>query len=770
MLGTKARPELQTLQDQLRGWQSSVPSRARRFHAARTDLDGQVHQAQAGLQRLWVSQDVVDRLRDRVDRLGEVAEPLAAVIRDAERLEEELHRLERRPQEAKDQDLGQWLAQKCRDWTFLLGSLGTDCDREADVSREQRRLRETESAIRLLDQAFVRLEEAESTLALLDKDPRAATLAADLPLLRRQLVDQGPSYEWLQTLQQIVQPLKEAAARIQDPPQELKNISALLTDLRGWSRQLGEWEDQVELLEQKRHFRAADWDLTDLRDLEREAQALRDRLLARGQELRKQRLAVLEEQLNDLAQACGPQPDLEQRLAAVKLRTFDRYQLFRDWMSQVDQVEDYFKSIASTQESALEQRLSQLTSTLLSQVREVQSWPLSDEVRREAEVFAFDVGRLAKASGVEQILRGLRDRGELEQRIERIAQQARGELEELSQQQQRLFSLNQEIQLHSETAGLDLPDLSHQINELGHGEDKKLSLEQARSLAGRLTQELEELRSSLVQRCREKLARQIKEMRATASVLRRAGTSLRLPKLPDVPSGAGPAQAAQALATATDLACQQREVLKETLLAFEKRRQQIRTSLQQISLPAMGVDEQDTVRELLLETESGSWSLTEDPVERLSLLAELAEKCEILSERMHQEERTARERRESLRRRLQRHRDNQMRRFSPDFTDRVAALVYGIPERPGQWRAVHKQLDEAERLLGQIDAQAARLAADELDTAADELRHRPESGDREVRRLLDKLDRYPQDVLPPVTLRQRIVQAAERRAKKGFPR
>lgn len=764
MFKPRIHGEIEAIQERLHGWQSSVPAHARRFHALRSSLEEQTRKLLSRL-LVWSGNENLQRLRDRTDRLGTVAEPLAVLIREAEHLAEEVKLLARRARDAGSSEVARGLEQRCRDWSVLLGSLGADCDREPELQRDQLRLRSTEQAIRLHDQSISWLQEARRVLSDLGSDLKAAPLAAALPDLELRLLRDGVTLEWVRELKALVQPLKDAARRLKDPPQELRNVSLLLTDLRGWSRQLKEQEDRVEQLEQRHHFHAADWSPAGLDELARDAEALRDELMSHARALRSRKLAELKDRVEELVQACGPQPELNERMAELETLPFDRYQLYREWAARLKRMEDYFLAIANTHEGALERRLSQLVDELRRGLDALRSQPLSDRVRSEAGVLEHDLRELAQAFGAEPMLRGLGRSGEMQKTLARLARQAREDSEELSRQQEALREGNRDLQVRTREAGLNLPDLAERIEDLAHGRDEP-SLERARQLAGDLAAELERQRQELLRWCCSLIDQRTTEVRAAAEALRRSGTLVPLPELPRLPDDAGPGDAVQALKQAEEAGLLLRAAVETALQACEQRRLQARAALQQLRPESLGPEDRETVTQLLQELEDGSWTGAEQPVERFELISQTIEKCDLLFERLDQEERSARSRLEVLRRRLQRYTESQMRRFSPELANRVADLIFGIPPNPSSWRAVQEQLDVADRLLSRIEAHSARLAAEELDRAAAILRNgSTRSATPEVRDLLSDLERYSDEELPPVILRTRIANAARQAAR-----
>src|SRR5947209_2583747 len=95
MLSGKARTQFDGFAAKVQSWEAIVPLRARRFHAARGKLETEIREVLPRW-RPWIDDEIVERYRTRVGRLEEVTEPLAELIRDAERLEAEVGELDRR--------------------------------------------------------------------------------------------------------------------------------------------------------------------------------------------------------------------------------------------------------------------------------------------------------------------------------------------------------------------------------------------------------------------------------------------------------------------------------------------------------------------------------------------------------------------------------------------------------------------------------------------------------------------------------------------------
>lgn len=768
MLSAKARPELATLTARLREWGTTVPDRARRFHTLRRDLEKRLQNA-LPVWRPWISDEEVERYRILADRLGEIAEPLAELIREAERVAAEVRQLESATP-AGDAELTAWLQERCRDWLATLGRLGANCDR--DVAQDQRALAGIETQVRLDDAALRQLSEAERVLTGRGSDLQAAALRARLPELRRRLYTEGASPAWLDEIKGLLQPLRDFENRVNDPPPELRNVAATLNEVRGWSKLLGERADEVEQLEERQHFFAADWDPAQVQDLQAAADGLRRHLVERAQQMRNEKLAGLEEQTADLRQACGPQPDLEERLAALKERSFDRHHLFRDWLNQFDQVLGFFRATAQTQEGALERRLSTVLARVDGQLQELKQHPLSAEVDRQAAGIEHDLRQLLLATGVEEILRGLRRADEIERQLEQLGRRALLEREELDRLQAELATRNEALQAAARRVKREriaVADLAPAIAELSQGADEG-SLEERRQRAAALVTGLASLEEQLVAQCRERLDDQLRAAERLRDVLRRCRIEPPSAVPPPLAASATPEAAVQAVLDAR----RQYQLLLQRVRALrgelESRLPQAQAELAGLRLDDLAPGDRQTAEQLLQELAAGDGEpARRSPLARLERMAQQVEKSDLFFQRLLQEQSSARERLADLRRRLQEFHDDQLHRYCPELTERIVALVYGVPQRPRQWSAVHHQLDRAAELFGRVEVQARRLAADELDGAAETLRQRRhETRDPAFRvaitRLLDELESRKDDELPPVTLRLRVLNAAQHRA------
>lgn len=765
MRSSKARPELDALVARLRSWEATVPERARRFHIVQRELATEIGAA-FSFWKPWIADAVVQRYRDRVAGLSEVAEPLTELIRQTEILESEVQRLAERSA-GPDAELASWFEARCRDWQATLSRLGANCYRHSDLHGESTLFANTETDVRLYDEALDQLREAERLLSTLGADLSTAELTARLPDLRRRLYAQAPLQDWLNEIKGLVKPLKGVSRRVQDPPAELSGVRPLLTEARGWSSRLGESRAEVERLEEHQ-FKAVEWNTSQVQTLMDQARALRDRLRERAAHVRGERLRELEEQMEDLQRACGRQPELAERLAALRRMTTERPQMYEDWTYKADLFHNSFKSIAHSHSGRLETGLREAEVQLEAMLAELESRPLSVEVTKEVALLRQELRQLPQATEIEHILRWLRRAAEMSREIDQLGQRAQQEFRDVEHSQNDL-SVRAEI-LRAEVerirgGGIEIADVTAKIAALSQSTEET-SLESRRHQAGELRRELERLETQFAERCREKLSVKHRAVRRTSEALHRAGVPQAVIELPSIGPGASPRVAAEALLQAKQL---HRSLMREAHARrkdLEDQRMNAQSEIAAVRPGDLAPGDSQECEQLIRELASGAWSRTSSLLEQVERLAKLIARCGSFTERLHREQRTALQRREELKQRLQAFYDDQLHTYCPELTQRVEGLIFGLPAVPRQWSAMHYQLGLAGELLARVDVQARRLAADEVHRDGETLRQRIRGASNasfraSAKALLAELDDLDPDALPPATLRLRLSHAAK---------
>jgi serine/threonine protein kinase len=754
------RSELRQLQARLSHLRSFVPSHAHRFHKMVEELDGELEKIASGW-RLWIGRDLLERLRDRITRLSEVSEPLRAAIREAEQIVKEVRLLHPGIQALAEPRTRRSLQSLSHGWTTDLQKVGVDVFRQSDLDMERDQVKAIRDDVRLYAQVLSLLDEVERALSVLGFTAQTAALSAGMVALHEELREKGPSDDWLQRVQALVQPLREAMRQAKDPVQELRRLFRSVTELQSWAQILGDLKPEAEGLERRYRSLVSTPKMSDVEALDRDSAELRDQLIQRAQGLRDGRLAELEGKVTTLVSVCGPQPDLEERLRSLRRKPFEGPPSLPEWTRQYEELGEHYRSTLKNQEKELEQGLAQAVGRLHEKLEALRGQPLSAAAQQEALSLGDEIRELERRpTGAGESLRRLGRCGDIADRIEQLRQRIRDDLQELFRQQQVLRELNDDLQIQARQAHIDIPDLSQRIDEFDEGANAP-SLERARQLADSLAADLDGLRRHFEEQCRKVLKEQAAEMREIAAALRQIGSPLSNSSLPDLASGSPPQEAAQAVVAGVKRVQHAREVAYQAFSAQEVRLQEARSVLRLDHREELGLDEREEAAKVLAEIEEDLANGEANKIARLERRERLIEACEPLLSHLHQDERTARERLALLRERLQRQTKQDLRRFCPrEIADRVADLVYGIRLKPWPGQAVQAQLAEAERLLTLVEAQTMRRAAAELDQAVRDLT--AGSFERaEVDLLLGELTQS-QEALPPSGLRRKILAMHER--------
>lgn len=747
----ESRSDLQQLQERLRRLRGAVPSRARQFGGAVASLSDEMDKAS---QQLTISRGQVEGYRQRVAQFDQFAEPLTAAIREAEQVEKEVHLLEPGIQALADPRTKGWFEKQSRSWTTDLQKIGIGVRRPAELQDDRDQVKKLRDEIRFSAQVLARLDEAERVLSLLGESAQTEALAREMPELQDRLRQEGASEDWLEQLQTLVLPLREAAKQVKDPLDELRKIPSLLKKLQAWSQPSGELKREVEQLEQRHRSLGHGTKLPEVEALARDASEVRERFLRQARELREDKLAEIDQEVRMLASVAGAQPLLEERLRGLRRRQAESPQELADWMIQLEEIRDLFRSTAKNQENALEQGLAERLDQLRERLQRLHGLPLSTEAHQETENLRDEIREMAQQGGGGQALVRFRRTGEIERRIEQLHLQAGDSLQALSREKTVLQEHNAELQAEARLVGIELADLSQQIEKIGEG----TSLEASRQHTDSLSAELDALRLQFEEQCRKILGERISEILAVSEALQRIGRSFPPPALSALANGISPREAAQAVAAGLELTRLAQNAAAQAFHAQEEILQRARSVLSLDHSNVLGPDERKTAEARLAEIESELANGETNPIGRLEQRAKLIEACEPLLSRLHQDERSAGERREALYLRLEKP-EVDLRTFCPELTDRIAGLVYGIPTNPWQWKAVQDQLTEAEVLLARVEGHARRLAAEELDRAVRDLW--PGDGDPSDT-LWGQLRRVPRETLPPWSLRRKVLEAHER--------
>jgi hypothetical protein len=751
----------------LRNWETTVPARAIAFRAARADLAEQVARA-LPFWKLSIGDEVVERFRDRVERLEAIADPLALLIQSAMTREAEVETLANHA-DSNDSELASWIENQKREWLVTLSRLGARCERDSDLPNDQKALADTVVNVRLLEEAIDLLREAGRVTKALPAGMDAALLMSMLPQFRSRLLREGATPEWLNEMRSLLQPLTALAARVQDPPAELGDFETILREARGWSKLLPEFIDETEQL-RMRGLERIDWSAAQIQELLDAATGLRQRLIDQALEVRRKKLELLEEQMNDLRRAAGRQGDLERLFAALRQSVPNAPLAFEEWLQDFGKIQSNFKAIAYLHGTELDSGLRAMVAKLEKKVAELTNRSLSQEVSDAAVLIKRDLSR-PMPSDAEDILRRLRELDALDRRLDELVRQADSDDRELDTRVRELTSRSQSVQAAAQRmkrvtlASAALP--AKRIASLSKPA-VGASLASRQKLVDDVAAELHAVELTFVEGCRAEFARELARVQHATDILQLAGIvpSVGVPLA--IPGGASPHTAAQAVIEAAKrfqlLSRQGREILEEQ----EARAAEIRSALSALPANELTPGDRQTAERLGKDLDDVFAQQKQQLFDRLDQVAKRVRESDRFIAQLHQEEQSARERLAVLRRRLQDFHQDRLESYCPELTERVEALVYGVPKEPRRWSAVHHQLDVAADLFGRVETHARRLAADELAHAEQALRKflrgapDPTSGSS-AQALLAELQACSPDVLPSAALRARVVEASQGR-------
>jgi hypothetical protein len=749
------RAELRELQDRLRRMREAVPDRALHFGRAAAGLHDEVERT---LQQIWISADQIYLYKERVLQLDVLAEGLSGVIREARQVEREARNLEAEIHHLDDVLTKHWFEVLSRRWATDLQKIGAEARRTAELEDDRDQVKKLQQDILFHGLVLEKLREADQMLSLLDGTAQADNLARELPKLQEQLRHEGASRSWLARLESLIRPLRNAAKQAKEPLAEFGKMTSLVKDLQAWSMRSGEWHREVDEIERRHRTMDLETKISEAESVVREAQELRERFVQRAHVLRENRLAELDQEVKMLAAIAGPQPALEERMRALRRLQVAGPEEHSVWLETLVEVRELCRSTAKSQESLLTQGLKRHVGETQERLSTLHSMILSDAVLQKAENLADEIREITRPSGNGQTLHRLRRVAEIEHNIEELYQQAFKDAEEVARQIAVLREQNEELQAEAGQTAIEMPDLSPRIAAaLG----ASTSLGNVQQAIATLASELKTLRHEFESRSRELAGAQASEIALITELLHRIGYAFTSPAPPMPTHGGSPHEAAQAAAEGRELVQRAREAVEQAFQAQDEILRQARLVLEQDHSGVLGPDERKAAEARRVEIDR-ELANDGDLIRRLELRARLIETCEPLLGRLHQDQRMARERRDALKQRLERPEAADLRKFCPELTDRIAGLVYGIPESPWSWQSVQEQLGEAEGLLAHVEAHVLRLAAEELDRAVGDLW--PGGGSSEDA-VFAELSRCPTGSLPPWSVRQRILNAWDRHAQ-----
>jgi hypothetical protein len=467
----------------------------------------------------------------------------------------------------------------------------------------------------------------------------------------------------------------------------------------------------------------------------------------------------------DLVEASGPQAEVESRIAPLRQLRSQHHQEHAAWLRRYGRTTEFFRAIAETKHASLEKRLVTATARLEEGLQRLDDQPLSDQVRKEANQVATRIERLKGLTDAVAILDGLQKCRTMSSQIDQLRLRAEQEKQEYIDLQEQLREQSASLQRQAARIDVVLVDLGPAIEDLSSNVSQ---LEEGWRVARQLVAELDEQRSRLIAACQEQLGQYFQQVQAASKALRMVGLEPASSAGVEIDSRAEPQEAVEVVLSLVQICNQLEQQVAEALDRLEQKQEQTCLELEQIHLEGLDPGDRADAEQLLQELKERAWRRGQG-AEKLRLIAQVQEKCELFLDRLKQEQVAATRKLEILHQRLSAFNEAQLRRFCPELTARVTGLVFGVPERPREWGPVVQQLDLAEDLLDRLELQARRLAVRDLERAARSLRrqirsHKDDSSvARDAEALLAELDRLGPDELPPAALRMRLRNLAPSR-------
>jgi len=753
MLNWKSKPALEEIRAVLAGWNLEVPARAQRFHDLRTDLEKQV---EANLGR-WFGGDDPDTLSRQVERLSRLVAPLTSLIRRSEELEKEVLDLRSSVERSPDRELAQRLVTRCVGWQSKLRRLGANAGRESELELDQATLNSVEDEVRDHAQALRLLEEARNLLARLGNKMETATLQADFPQLRQRLLDDGASAAWTADMGRALAPAKAVVdLPPKTPPKTLQQVSALLHTIRRWTRALATGEERASVLQDQHKIAEAEWeDWTEdqIRVHFMAASAMLDELRQTAVRRSAEILALLGARRDQLAGACGPDPELDRTLGELKNADFGEPETYGVWMEEQAELHRRIRDAAGSRLIDLQERIVRKRRELLEALAMLEKEPLFNRVRSEAGGLRLELEDLPdpREQGVEPIFDSLGACDRIARELDGMAEQARNGRRDVQKLCEDLLARNSALQEEARRSGIEAPDLAVRIETLATIAPGA-SLDDLLSQAESLGHEIRAVERELVARCAVWIEGRLSLLRGRAALLRQAG--VRVEDLPvSFPENQTPARATDAVVATREAAQGIERQLEELKTALESRSVELLGRLRDLPLKSLRPEVRRDAGDLTRWFEERAWEAATGLDERVRLLLGESTRCDVFLAKLSQEERDARDRTAALRRRLRELNDADLDRFCPEaLVRRVSALIAAIPAEPASWAELAGQIATAEGLIGLLETHARRVLAARLDRAIPDLERQasisrdPEYAQR-LRALLDEVaardDREP---------------------------
>jgi hypothetical protein len=774
MLNSNDRNRLRSYRDRLQRWAADVPRDAVAFHQERTELLDQTDEA-LRLGGLLTSGDAAHLIFKGLQDLEGVATELSSLFARKVAVEQSIDEAIDAAASLRDEAVEQQMQSRRADWRSALVRYGTHVRRQVDLVEDRAEIehvaalvRETREALKLLNEVRERREDAAHETSL------RAPLIAGFDGWKLRFRQEGATPSLLEEIEERLTPLRLRPPRkVEEAPvATLSAVRTLIGDAQGWSSvQDGAGAFEVEEMNHHLDQIESAWpaaDLMRLQELEAEARAFVEAARTKGRDTRSQILGRLQEWLRHLrasAGARGLDATLDKQLDELTGMAAETHDGFRDWIDRCARVEQYFTNFATSRRQALVNLLSERLAASLARIGAVPADQLTRSLQvdlRMVETRLATARNIVGENSLEQLFAALSNVDRDVRTIEEIKH--RGDAEKRALEERRARELERFLRLRAAAMAVEarMPDLEPELTTV-LSDTPSLDLGSQRLAA--LELQINGLTETFLERC----GREVDELVAAASedtqLLAHVTTSPVTPAPALVLAAtAGPEEAAATLREARTRKAGLTTCLEQEVQRLRGERDQALADMTEWFAATDVLAPADRGAAEALQQELGAPPDTTSNA-GVRVLFDLLAKHESLHERVRSDQLVSRRRAKRLAKRLQALADDGLTQFDPVGTARCFGLIEAVPFATQQWMLVKRQIEEAARLLDQLEKQGRRLAARDVEVAHAILTHATHNDPIEMRRVghaLDELRPYlDARTLAPLALRARLLRLAE---------
>lgn len=767
MLRRQNREPIEKLIEQVRQMRNDVPAEAGAFQR---QCDALLTAASALLsKRIFRDSEQLQNLQKKVDRLSSLASGLTQLVRGAQGVAESVSRLR---ESAKNDEQNALIAEKCDEWMRTIQGLGRDIDQERLLRLDEIRLRELQNSVRNYTRAMELLAEAAKLSRHADDLDRASLNNAALPAWREDFRNKGPSVQSLAELEKLLEPLQHRSTQPSPAPSKLPDqvvqLRRVFEELRAWARVVN--QRVIPALEDPyRRLAQGNTPPAELQELKEKlgAEVARSRALATAE--RAARLQELRQDAGHYRRFCGENQELDERLDSLAKNPADTPANYEQWMIQFRNTDLFFLGVAQTKEDALAQGLRAVAAGLEQRRQAVLARSLTRELRNKTIALGSTLGQLNAATGQVEIREALRASDRLDGEI--LDLETRSEQDFAARQRRQAFCQQGIEALRAAAAACEKPGLvaaAEELAEHARTEESK-DLDEIDQRLAQAEEELNRHTRTFLSECGLALDQIFNYCRdahrAIAITVDALGAGAREPRF----SGERPQPG-----TVSQIVGEF-QLWKEQQKYYSARILELTPDLKQAIDAGKALLKQLAGKhgyfspeqrheaielEQTMEAASSSPAASGDGLSRFAWLANLLDRYRSFTRLVEGEREELQKAHALLKERLSRFNAEEFKRFFPEEAERVSAFIFGVdPDHPRG--STRKQIDLASACLESLEAQAQRIAAEEMEEACAEaeilLRVPERSGDEQLRSALEEVREFSPLQLAPAPVRRRLL-------------